>query len=62
VLASRIAALNMLGITLDHLGVVTTLPDGSRNEPVWAGLEALVKSVGSGEWLGDPQPTSAAEC
>lgn len=59
-LAGRIAALNMLGLTLDHLGVMTSLPDGGRNEAVWNGLEALAKVVGDGACALFPAPSRSA--
>jgi hypothetical protein len=59
-LSSRIAALNLLELSLDHLGIQTReTGDGSmsqedierRNETVMRGLEVIVKSVGDGERL-----------
>lgn len=47
-LASRIAALNMLDLSLGHLGVVTTHPDGTLDEEVVQGLDEIVKAVGKG--------------
>lgn len=47
-LSSRIAALCMLDLSLDHLGVVTYKKDGTRDEVVVKGLDEVMKSVGEG--------------
>ena len=48
-LASRVAALCMLDLSLDHLGVVTYKKDGTRNEEVVKGLDKVMQDVGDGQ-------------
>jgi hypothetical protein len=47
-LASRIAALNMLDLSLDHLGLITRPPGEADKGAIARGLAALVDDVGQG--------------
>lgn len=51
-LSSRIAALNMLDLSLDHLGLITRPDDEAKGEEgtVSNGLSAIVDRIGDGEW------------
>ena len=50
-LASRIAALNLLDLSLDHLGLITRPDDEEHPGRVSAGLSAITDRVGDGERL-----------
>ncbi|BEI81409.1 hypothetical protein CcaverHIS002_0205690 [Cutaneotrichosporon cavernicola] len=56
-LASRIAALNMLDLSLDHLGLITRPPGETDKGALGRGLAALVDDVG-----GELQKLSRADC
>lgn len=54
-LASRIAALNLLDLSLDHLGLITRPADEVDKGAIARGLSTLVDDIGRGEckvWLG----------
>lgn len=48
-LASRIAALNMLELSLDHLGLITQPEEEEVPGQVAAGLAKIVEAIGEGE-------------
>jgi hypothetical protein len=48
-LASRIAALNMLDLSLDHLGLITEPEDEVDKGAIAAGLSAIVDLIGDGQ-------------
>lgn len=48
-LASRIAALNLLDLTLDHLGLITHPKDEESKGALSRGLASLVDNIGAGE-------------
>ena len=48
-LASRIAALNMLDLSLDHLGLITRPDDEERPGAIAQGLAKVVSDIGEGE-------------
>lgn len=55
VLASRIAALNMLDLSLDHLGLITQPEELDESiadkTSVQRGLQRIVDDIGKGEYL-----------
>jgi hypothetical protein len=57
VLASRIAALNMLDLSLDHLGLITQPdevdPDIEDRHSIQNGLRDVVEQIGQGKSLVD---------
>lgn len=48
-LASRIAALNMLDLSLDHLGLITRPEDEDEPGTIADGLAKIVNDIGEGE-------------
>jgi hypothetical protein len=58
-LASRIAALNLLDLSLDHLGLITEPEDEQDRGAIAAGLAGITDRVGEGESLPAPSDPCA---